>query len=234
MNESLGIGPIRKKTLSEEVMERLSDLIVNGRLARGSQLPTERELAERFEVARGAVREALRGLAMLGMVEIRPGEGSFVLETGKFRPEQIQWVFQQEKGEIFEVYEARRVIETEVIILAARNATPEQRHWIISLHKQMVQPDVVKNVEEFIRIHTQFHDAIAQAAGNKVLARLIDQLHVLQEEAHRRVLHIPGAVENATIQDGKVAAAICAGDVEAAKKAAKEHYESALRLLETI
>jgi len=234
MNPDLDIAPIRKTTLSQEVMERLSQLIMDGQLARGNKLPTERELAGRFQVARGAVREALRGLAMLGMVEIRPGEGTFVLETVKFRPEYIRWMFQEEKGQISEVYEARRVIETEVIILAAQHATQEQRERIKSLHQRMNEPDVRKDLEAFIRNHTMFHDAIGEAAQNKVLTRLIDALRVLQEDAHRRILRVPGAIENAIRQDGSVAAAICAGDPVAARRAAKAHYVSALKLLERI
>jgi DNA-binding FadR family transcriptional regulator len=72
------ITPIRRSTLGEAIIEQLSRLILNGSYKPGEQLPSERELASQFGVARGPVREALRALALAGLIEIKPGHGAFV------------------------------------------------------------------------------------------------------------------------------------------------------------
>jgi DNA-binding FadR family transcriptional regulator len=228
----MNFEPIAKRTISEEVMERLADLIINGHFQPGAKLPTERDLAQRFAVARGPIREALRGLAMIGMVKIKPSEGSFVGELGTLPREQLLWVFHREKKKVREIYEARRIIETELIRLAAKNATEKQRKNIEKLYKRMKQIDAKNNIEEFIRVHTKFNDAIGEASGNAVLLSLMRTLHVLQEKAHRKILQLPGAVENSLLQDGKICNAILVSSEECALKAARDHFEAALELLE--
>jgi len=227
------IKPIKKRTLSEEVMEQLSQLIFDGHFPPGSRLPTERELSERFKVARGPVREALRGLAMIGMVEIRPTTGIFVAQPGSFTRQHVLWVYHEERERIREVYEARRLIETELIVLAATGAVQAQKQKIRRLWERMRR--LVKEnaaLEDFVAAHTEFNHAIAEASGNKVLARLLEVLRMLQESAHRQILAIPGALENSLQRDGEIVEAILSGDREAARRAAREHFDSAIRLLE--
>jgi DNA-binding FadR family transcriptional regulator len=232
MRDHPQISPIKKMTLSEEVMTRLSEMIIQGDLPKGTKLPTERELSERFGVARGPIREALRGLAMIGMVEIRPSEGSFVAQESTFSPDQVLWVFHEERNKVRDIYEARRVIETEMIVQAAKKATPEQKENLRRLHVTMSQPEVQADIEEFIRLHSEFHEKIGEAAGNRVFVQLMNFLHVLQEEAHREVLRLPGAIKNSLRQDGEVLDAICQGSTRQARQAAKAHYTSALKLLD--
>lgn len=233
MPDDPAIVPIKKQTLSEAVMEQLSQLILDGHFPPGTRLPTERDLAHQFGVARSRVREALRGLAMVGMIQIRPGEGSFVSEATTLTAEQVLWMFRREKEDVVQVYEARRLIETELIVLAAQNGTPEQKEQIYALWQQMAQTAGTRiSPSAFVEMHTQFHNAIGEAAGNRVLTLLTQALRMLQEQAHLRILRLPGARENSIRQDGKLAAAIRAGDTAAARQAARDHYDSAIRLLE--
>jgi len=77
---SIELGPIKSTRIYEEIVRQVKQLIAEGRLKSGDQLPPERDLAEKFVVSRTSVREALRALESLGFVEIRPGEGTFVRE----------------------------------------------------------------------------------------------------------------------------------------------------------
>lgn len=227
------IKPIKKRTLSEEVMEQLSQLIFEGHFAPGARLPAERELAERFQVARGPVREALRGLAMIGMVEIRPTAGIFVAQPGSFARQHVLWVYQRERNRIREVYEARRLIETELVVLATVHGSRAHKEKIRRLWERMHRMGAGNvDLEEFVAAHTEFNHAIAEASGNQVLGRLLEVLRVLQENAHRQILALPRALENSIQRDGALVQAILSGDPEAARRAAKEHFDSALRLLE--
>ena len=74
----MGIKPIKKVTLTEQIMQQIASQIISGQLKPGEKLPTERAFAEMFEVNRGRIREALRALSLIGLVNIKPGEGSFV------------------------------------------------------------------------------------------------------------------------------------------------------------
>ena len=77
----MDLTPIRTKRLYEEIVEQIRQLISDGKLKPGDKLLAERELADRFQVSRASVREAIRTLEMLGVIDIRPGEGTFIRET---------------------------------------------------------------------------------------------------------------------------------------------------------
>ena len=113
--------PLKKITLTEQVMEKIAGMITSGQLKPGDKLPNERELAENFQVTRSRIREALRALSLVGMLTIKPGDGSFVSEANMKIPEEtVMWMYYQEMHKHDEVYAARRLIETEVFCFHLR------------------------------------------------------------------------------------------------------------------
>ena len=82
------IEPIKKITLTEQVMKKIADMITTGELKPGDKLPNERDLSAMYEVTRSRVREALRALSLVNMITIKPGDGSFVSELDKKLPEE--------------------------------------------------------------------------------------------------------------------------------------------------
>src|SRR5919204_1811477 len=123
----MGIEPIHSTRIYEEIVRQIKSMIAEGRLKSGDQLPPERDLAEKFVVSRTSVREALRALESLGLVEIRPGEGTFVREASVealIEPLALLMVSQREA--IGELFEARRLLEPSLAALAATRATPEE------------------------------------------------------------------------------------------------------------
>ena len=118
--------PLKKVTLTEQVMERLAGMITSGQLKPGDKLPNERDLAELFGVTRSRVREALRALSLVGMLTIKPGDGSFVSEEGAKIPEEtVMWMYYQEMHRHDEIYAARSLIATAVYLTCFDNRTPE-------------------------------------------------------------------------------------------------------------
>src|SRR5216117_3565728 len=125
--QPIELGPIKSTRIYEEIVRQVKQLIAEGRLKSGDQLPPERDLAEKFVVSRTSVREALRALESLGFVEIRPGEGTFVREMSvEALIEPLALLMFSKREAIGELFEARRLLEPAIAALAARRATPEE------------------------------------------------------------------------------------------------------------
>src|SRR5689334_607844 len=123
------LGPIKSTRIYEEIVRQVKQLIAEGRFKSGDRLPPERELAEKFVVSRTSVREALRALESLGLIDIRPGEGTFVREVSvESLVEPLALVMVSQREALAELFEARQMIEPALAALAARRATPEELH----------------------------------------------------------------------------------------------------------
>src|SRR2546425_5975469 len=125
----MGIEPIKSTRIYEAIVRQVKAMIAEGRLKSGDQLPPERDLAEKFVVSRTSVREALRALESLGLIEIRPGEGTFVRGVpldALVGP--LALVMTSQREAIGELFEARRVLEPAIAALAAGRAAPEEIH----------------------------------------------------------------------------------------------------------
>src|SRR2546427_9450483 len=128
-DEAMSIAPIKSTRIYQEIVRQVKAMIAEGRLKSGDQLPPERDRAEKFVVSRTSVREALRALESLGLVEIRPGEGTFVREVSvEALIEPLAMVMFSQREAIGELFEARRLLEPAIAALAARRATPEEIH----------------------------------------------------------------------------------------------------------
>ena len=109
----MDLTPIRTKRLYEEIVEQIRLLIADGKLKPGDKLLAERELADRFQVSRASVREAIRTLEMLGVIDIRPGEGTYIRETEAddiIRP--LAMFMAVERSSVIDMFEMRRIFET--------------------------------------------------------------------------------------------------------------------------
>jgi GntR family transcriptional repressor for pyruvate dehydrogenase complex len=122
---------IKKTRIYEEVVNQIHDLIQDGRLKPGAQLPSERELAETFKVSRASVREALRALEAEGLVTSRTGMGTFVAEL-PLEPlvAALAAVLSKKKGALADIFEMRRLIEPQIASLAAERATQTDIKWM--------------------------------------------------------------------------------------------------------
>ena len=118
------IEPVKSTRIYEEIVRQIKAMIAEGRLKSGDQLPPERDLAEKFLVSRTSVREALRALESLGLIEIRPGEGTFVREVSvESLIQPLALVMASQREAMSELFEARRLLEPLIAGLAATRAT---------------------------------------------------------------------------------------------------------------
>src|SRR6184192_4462901 len=111
----MDLAPIKSTRIYEEIVRQVKAMIAEARLKGGDRLPPERDLAEKFVVSRTSVREALRALESLGLVEIRPGEGTFVREVSvESLIEPLALMMVSQRGALAELFEARRSEERRV------------------------------------------------------------------------------------------------------------------------
>jgi GntR family transcriptional repressor for pyruvate dehydrogenase complex len=177
------LEPVRRSRIYEHIVEQIQALISDGALKAGDQLPPERELAERFRVSRTSVREALRALEMSGFIEGRQGGGTFVRAPSASELVQpLATALLAGRRELEDVLEVREMIEPALARKAAERATAEQIAELESILDR--QSEKVRQGESFPEEDEAFHHAIAVAAGNPLVLRLLsvvmDLLHELR------------------------------------------------------
>jgi GntR family transcriptional repressor for pyruvate dehydrogenase complex len=186
------LTPAPRRKLTETVTEQLLAAIRT--LPAGARVPSERELTKDLGVGRSTVREALNGLAMLGMVEIRHGQGVFV--TGESSPlgEPSAITAALERGVTHEFIEARLIIEVEVARLAAIRRTDEdlaQLGAAIAEQEARLQGDM----DALIDVAASFNVLLAEAAHNEVLRAMIQSFISLMVERAPRIYSLEGFAE---------------------------------------
>jgi GntR family transcriptional regulator, transcriptional repressor for pyruvate dehydrogenase complex len=190
-NRSLISLPTRT-SLTEDVTQHILSLIGSGRLKPGEKLPSERELSQELSVSRPSVREALQALAMMKLIEIRPGRGSYVskiLPEEMINPNVLSEMIQGDS--IQELVEARRILEIEIARLAAERRTEADLQKL--KHSLLVPQSENITVEELVNADLGFHVHIANSTHNNVLVKLFSTIFPLLGENRVKVNDIPGA-----------------------------------------
>jgi GntR family transcriptional repressor for pyruvate dehydrogenase complex len=232
----LALGPLERRSLPDEIRDRLLALIRAGDLAPGRQVPAERVLCAQFNVARTSVREAIQALVSLGYVE-RRGNRAYVVEH---LPE-LATVIDARKSLVRDLFETRRVIEVQMAELATCRATAVQRRELTELAAQF---DPSMGIDDFRRLDRRFHWLIASACGNELLRELygkvLDALfgstefHELLYAGHNR-REVATIVARSSQQHAAIAAAIQSGDPIAVVAAVDEHLNDVShRMLERL
>lgn len=173
--------------LYEQLAGRIRSQIVDGNLSAGDKLPNERELAENFGVSRTVVREALNTLKQEGLIEVRPGTGTFVIDaTGEALTQTFGLIMAigKEKS-LMDIVEIREILEPEIAALAAERATPEH---IEAMERavQLMEANL-SDISEYARKDHSFHLVLAEATGNKIVPRLIASIVDLLQELRENI-----------------------------------------------
>ena len=229
-DQEMGIAPIKSTRIYQEIVRQVKGMIAEGRLKSGDQLPPERDLAEKFVVSRTSVREALRALESLGLVEIRPGEGTFVREVSvESLIEPLALVMLSQREAIGELFEARRLIEPALAALAARRATPEDVQEMERILE--AQAKEVAAGRTGLEQDAQFHSAIGAAAHNRAITRIAHAVMDLLRQSREDSLNTPGRPDRSHNDHRRLLAAIRARDENAARQAMIDHLEAVEALI---
>ncbi|HEY9151954.1 MAG TPA: FadR/GntR family transcriptional regulator [Anaerolineales bacterium] len=217
--------PIQTERLYQRIVEQIERRIVAGELNVGDQLPSERELAEQFEVSRIAVREAVKALRAKGLVEIRPGRGTFITNS---TPDVVRnslsmlMKFGQAEG-FSDLVEVREILEPEIAALAAIRINKEQ---ISAMSEAVdVMDTALDNVDIFVEFDLGFHLALAQATQNPLIPILMDSIIDLLREQRKRIGLVKGGLQRGQYHHKKILEAVVNHDSQLARKAMQLHLK---------
>jgi GntR family transcriptional regulator, transcriptional repressor for pyruvate dehydrogenase complex len=216
------IEPVKSTRIYEEIVRQIKTMIAEGRVKGGDRLPPERELAEKFVVSRTSVREALRTLESLGLIEIRAGEGTFVRSASvEALIEPLAVVIVTQREAVRELFEARRLLEPGIAALAARRAGSEE---IADMERILdEQAKEVAAGRTGIVQDAAFHTAIAGAAHNRAITRIVNTLMDLLTQSREDSLHTPGRPTRSHQDHRRILSAIQGRDADGARGAMHEH-----------
>lgn len=163
----------RRVKIVNEIIETLRQDIVSRRLGDGERLPNEKDLSERFGVSQPTVREAIRALETLGLVDVFHGSGTFVRSQGDYAlATALQTLLQLENVGIMEVLDVRQVLGRHSIQQAASKATPEDLAVLEGFLAQFKQADKIRSVDQMTALIVAFQRAVSAAAHSPVLNSL--------------------------------------------------------------
>jgi len=215
---------VPRSTVAQSVAEQLLNEVREKRLAPGTKLPSERRLMEALGVGRSSIREAVNGLATLGVIEVRHGQGAFVVdpEAGLTPPRTIAAGLAG--GVTKELFEARRLVEIETARLAASRRTDSDLEEILRAledHERAIE-DGSPAVEPSVRFHVE----VAEAAHNEVLVGFVRSFAALLGERGPILEEIPGYREWEIEQHRSVYLPIGEGDPDLAAQRMQDHLDA--------
>jgi GntR family transcriptional repressor for pyruvate dehydrogenase complex len=218
----MSFDPIVQKSISEQVAQRLLTMIRSGLLKPAQQLPPERELAAMLGVGRPAVREAIRGLALLGLLRIRQGEGTFV---GSLEPrelmEPLEMVIDLNAGTLEALFDARLIIESGVAALAAVNMSEAGLAALVGNIEGEAQ--LLEDPAAFAAADMAFHEAIIDACDNPFLQSIAGSLYLLGKKSRSITSRIPAVLEASLADHRAILAGLLARNPDAAADAMRRH-----------
>lgn len=227
--------------LHRTLLQALVADIVAGALVAGDRLPTETELARRFEVSRGVAREGLRSLEERGLVRVKHGSGATVLpatEWDMFNPEVIAAVLSGDQGAqlLGDYLECRRLLEIEAAALAAQRATRPQLMALAEALEQMTTAATYSAggpsaEDRFHDADIAFHRAVIRATGNHALGRMTEPVHRALAAARRPLARPEHRLERSLPEHRRILAAIADGDADEARAAMRDHLLTVERYL---
>jgi GntR family transcriptional repressor for pyruvate dehydrogenase complex len=227
------LTPVNRTTLTADIYRKMVTHLIRGDWSPGERIPPERELCLQLGVGRASLREALKALEIMGMIETRLGDGTYVCQRSEFLSRPLLWaITSSSEAEAQELVEARKLIEIELAGLAAERATPADLKEI-GVHLDQMEIST-GDVDQFQRADIAFHLAVAQASHNNILMNALLLIRNLLQNWIGSTLRIAGVAEKALQQHQRIFLAIAKKNPVAARSAMQCHLqEMATFLLES-
>jgi len=225
--------PVQPYRMANEIVRNISTMILDGEISPGTRLPAERELADRFNVSRPTLREAVHVLEALGLVEVRPGGGTYVSrEPNALPPRLLEHMLRRDEGLVVELIETRREFESRNAELAAKNGTSKDLQNLEECLEVMAA-DVEVGRDEF-RHDIAFHLGVAGATQNRVrlfitTSMLLAHTEILRDARDRMVRHHREVVGDFLHEHRTIYLAIRERRPDQAREAMRAHLEAAYK-----
>lgn len=224
MMRDFGGGTLERRSIAEQVAGRIMAMIKSGNLKSGDRLPTEQQMTIAFGISRPPLREALKALTLMGVLESRQGGRYTVTDLSPSRlVAPFNTVLSVADYDVHQQFEARSVVDLELVRLCAIRATPETRQRIQKL--AMDGAAFERDPVAFRLLDIEFHQAINTGAGNGLLTALAQVLYDLGLDVRRTASEVPGVIIKSVKQHITVANAIVSADANAAVAAYRQHLE---------
>lgn len=222
------LTPIRaqRESVSQQVIQSLTEYFFSGGVAPGEKLPSERQLAESLGVSRSAVRDAVQSLGLIGALDIRQGDGTYLRHGASgLLPKAIQWGLFLGETPVLDLVEARSELEVTMAGFAAERRSEDALGRLGELIDEMAVQGLT--TPEFVELDVAFHAEIASMAQNTILRDVLASVTGLLRAWMTRSIHAAGETGSTTAEHRAVHAALVAGDVGAAREAMTHHMANA-------
>ena len=215
---------INRTRVYEEIIGQIQQLIDEGKLRTGDQLPPERELAKIFRVSRYSVREAIQALQDQGVLKSRLGSGTYVI-SGKEPSvaELLAAAIENEKGKIKDIFEFRFLIEPAIAYLAGKNASAKDIESLEALLEQQKQAGDVSRMNE---LGERFHLALAEATNNAVFYNVALRINDILSKTRTEIAQDNETMDEFIRGHREILKAVKAHDAESARQKMTEHLRS--------
>ncbi|MCK4260610.1 MAG: FadR family transcriptional regulator [Halanaerobiales bacterium] len=228
-------NPIKDKKVYEQIIDQIKEMIYDGKLKKGDKLPSERTLTEELKVSRASIREAFSALEMIGLIESRHGEGTFIKENNDdnfLKPLSLHFMLEENVGK--ELIEIRKMIEISGARFAAWRATQEDleelKKWVIMLEENRGNAEMSRMADR------EFHYALAKATGNELVYKFLNSISEVIDmylaNAMTRIVKNENKNSALIRQHRRIYEAIRSGDEMLAQKAMEDHLVWSEDLLE--
>ncbi|WP_406312292.1 FadR family transcriptional regulator [Streptosporangium sp. NBC_01639] len=209
--------------VTDAAIDKIKQMILSGELSPGSKLPKEADLAERLGLSRNSLREAVRALALINVLDVRQGDGTYVtsLEPRLLLDAMSFVVDFHQDATVLQFFQVRRILEPAATAMAASRMTEAQ---VDGLRRILAELPPDPSVEQLVANDLEFHQHIAAGSGNAVLCSLIESLSGPTTRARIwRGLTQENALEKTREQHAAICDAIASGQPEVARAWATVH-----------
>lgn len=221
--EPMGVRPLARGALSEQIVEQVSGWILTGQASPGEMLPPERELAARFGVSKAAVREAGKVLAAKGLVTIRQGEGTSVNSSDQWNVLDPHIVMHTGPNATFDdLLVVRRMLEPAICAMAALQANDKTLEY---LRMAVDRGCHAADAQEHARWDMEFHELLALATGNPVMLILVKSVSQLLRTSRETLFQVPGSLERSCRHHTEIYEAIASRDSERSRAGMLAHLQ---------
>ena len=209
--------------LTDEAIGKIKEMIISGRVRPGEKLPKEADLAAELGLSRNSLREAVKALTLVNVLDVRQGDGTYATSLApSLLLEALSFIIDFHRDDtVLEFFEVRRILEPSATGLAAVRMSPEEK---AELGKILDAVTVESPVDDFVATDLEFHKKIAVGSGNSVLASLVDNMSLPTARARIwRGMTEPLALERTLAEHRAIHGAILAGDADLARSWATVH-----------
>ncbi len=224
------IQRIERKKIWQEVADKIQSLIISGYWKKGDRLPGEIQLAKEFGVSRSTLREAIRQLSSMGLVQVRHGEGTFV-----WYPDVEEFLnplmprLMTDREDVTAIMEARSMVEVETARLAAQRRSQGELERLQEYYQKMVA--AADDRKRFAKTDHTFHKQIALSTHNPVIIKIYEAVEVFFVSQQLQIVDYQGAVQRGISDHAEILEAIAAGDHLEAARAMRSHMKHTQRAI---